>query len=60
MIVPESPTLADPYYLELQHFIECLEEGRAPDVKAEDGLEAVRIADAALRSMSTRQPVVMA
>ncbi|MGC8862696.1 MAG: Gfo/Idh/MocA family oxidoreductase, partial [Armatimonadota bacterium] len=58
--VPESPTVHNPYYLELQHFITCLEEGRKPDVTAEDGLEAVRIAEAALRSISTGRPVALA
>ena len=55
--VPESPTLQDPYFLELEHFINCLEEGRKPEVTAEDGMEAVRVAEAALRAISTGQPV---
>ncbi len=57
--VPESPTLESPYYLELAHFISCLEEGRKPEVSAEDGMEAVRIGEAALRSISTNQPVAL-
>ena len=58
--VPSSPTWADPYYQELEHFITCLEEGRTPDVTGQDGLEAVRIAESALRSISSGQPVVLA
>jgi len=58
--VPESPTSRNPYYLELEHFINCLEEGRTPEVTAEDGLEAVRIAEAALRSIGTGRPVALA
>lgn len=58
--VPESPTATSPYYQELAHFIDCLEQGRTPEVRGEDGLEAVRIAEAALRSISSGQPVALA
>ena len=58
--VPSSPTSVDPYYQELEHFITCLEEGRTPDVTGQDGLEAVRIAESALRSISSGQPVALA
>lgn len=58
--VPSSPTSVDPYYQELEHFITCLEEGRTPDVTGQDGLEAVRIAESALRSISSGQPVPLA
>ena len=58
--VPESPTSISPYYMELEHFINCLEEGRKPDVGPDDGLEAVRIAEAALRSIGTNRPVALA
>jgi predicted dehydrogenase len=60
VIVPESPTSVDPYYLELEHFITCLEEGRTPDVTPQDGLNAVRVGEAALRSITTGQPVALA
>jgi len=59
VIVPESPTAYDPYYLELEHFITCLEEGRTPDVTPRDGVEAVRICEAALTSITTGEPVVL-
>ncbi|MEN6357388.1 MAG: Gfo/Idh/MocA family oxidoreductase [Armatimonadota bacterium] len=58
--VPESPTLENPYYQELRHFINCLENGEKPDVTPDDGIEAVKIAEAALRSISSGQPVVLA
>ncbi len=59
-VVSSSPTSASPYQLELEHFITCLEEGRTPDVTGEDGLEAVRIAESALRSIGTGEPVSIA
>lgn len=59
-VIPESPVSVDPYYQELEHFLKCLDEGLTPDVTPDDGLEAVRIAEAALRSMSTGQPVMLA
>ena len=58
--VPSSPTSASPYYLELKHFIDCLEQDRTPDVTPQDGLEAVRIAESALRSIGSGQPVGLA
>ncbi|MGQ9454394.1 MAG: Gfo/Idh/MocA family protein [Armatimonadota bacterium] len=58
--VPESPTSKSPYYLELEHLVNCLESGCKPEVTAEDGLEAVRIGEAALKSISTGQPVALA
>lgn len=57
--VPESPTGTDPYYRELEHFIGCLENGAEPEVTAEDGMEAVRLAEGALRSIATDRPVVL-
>lgn len=57
--VPESPTDVDPYYRELEHFIECLEDGVEAEVTAEDGMEAVRIAEGAIRSITTDRPVVL-
>ncbi len=59
-ITPPSMALVDPYYQELAHFIDCLEEGRTPDVTAEDGIEAVRICEAALSSITTGEPVTLA
>ena len=58
--VPDILAVKDPYYLELEHFIGCLEEGKTPDVTAKDGVEAVRISEAALRSITTGEPVTLA
>ncbi|MCE5313943.1 MAG: Gfo/Idh/MocA family oxidoreductase [Armatimonadota bacterium] len=60
MTVPQSPLSQSPYMLELRHFIHCIECGETPEVTAEDGIEAVKIAEAALRSISSGQPVVLA
>jgi predicted dehydrogenase len=49
----------DPYYLELRHFLDCLERGHAFLVSPRDGLEAVRVALAAIESMRTGKPVVL-
>jgi len=55
--VPESPVLEDPYSLELKHFIDCVKEGRAPCITAEDAYEALEMALAALESIETGRPV---
>lgn len=55
--VPESPLLKNPYYLELEHFIDCIRNGAAPRVTAEDGYKALEIAMAALASAETGRPV---
>jgi len=58
-IVSESLLATSPLSGALEHIIGCLEEGRVPDVRPEDGYEAVRIGEAALRSITTGQPVVL-
>jgi predicted dehydrogenase len=47
----------DPYYLELEHFLSRLETGDRFLVSPRDGLEAVRIALAAIESMRTGKPI---
>ncbi len=47
----------DPYYLELKHFLERLETGGSFRVTPQDGLEALRLALAAIHSVKTGQPV---
>jgi UDP-N-acetylglucosamine 3-dehydrogenase len=56
--VPESPMHAadDPYYREIAHFLSCLESGADFLVSPQDGLEALRIALAAIESLRTGQP----
>jgi predicted dehydrogenase len=55
--IPESPTAQNPYFLELQHFIDCIEKGCAPSITADDGMRAVEISLAALESIKTGKPV---
>jgi len=56
---PQDPLMPhdDPYYVELEHFVDCLESGTPFLVSAEDGLEAVRLSLAAIQSMQTGLPV---
>lgn len=56
-IIPSSPTGTSPYYLELQHFIDCIEEGRKPDVSPQEAMNAVMLSLAALESVKTGLPV---
>jgi len=60
--VPESPMhpTDDPYYREIAHFLACLESGDDFLVSPRDGLEALRIALAAIESLRTGQPVDVA
>ncbi|UUZ86204.1 Gfo/Idh/MocA family oxidoreductase [Paenibacillus sp. P26] len=58
--VPESPLKRSSYYLELEHFLSCLEKGSNPIVTAQDAYEAMRIALAALESIKTGKPVELA
>jgi predicted dehydrogenase len=57
--VPQSPALQDPYYYELEHFIDCIRTEAAPLVTAEDAYQAVALALAARESVRTGQPVKM-
>lgn len=57
--IPESPMEINPYQAELQHFIDCIEEGVTPSITPRDGTEAVRIAEAALESIRSGQPVTL-
>jgi predicted dehydrogenase len=57
--VPENPTAASPYQLELEHFADCILNGAEPRITPQDGLEAVRIAIAACESMRTGSPVLV-
>lgn len=56
---PESPLAVSPYQLELEHFLVCLETGRAPDVLPADGLAAVRVAEAAAESVRTGRVITI-
>ncbi len=58
---PHSPLAShdDPYFLELAHFLNCLESGDAFLVSPQDGLEAVRLALAAIESIRIGRPVYL-
>lgn len=57
--VPESPLAENPYFLEIEHFLTCLERGLEPEVKAEDGFQAIRIALSAIESVKLGKPVYL-
>ncbi|MGH6913555.1 MAG: inositol 2-dehydrogenase [Geminicoccales bacterium] len=45
------------YMAEIDHFVDCCEKGTAPLASYRDGREALRLADAALESMTSGQTV---
>jgi predicted dehydrogenase len=55
--LPSSPVDESPYTTQLKEFYEALAGGREARVRAADGLAAVQIAEAALESCHTGQPV---
>jgi myo-inositol 2-dehydrogenase/D-chiro-inositol 1-dehydrogenase len=58
--LPQVDPADDPYGTELQEFVAAFAGGTVPRVTAEDGVAAVRIANAALESLETGQPVGLA
>ncbi|MEM1537366.1 MAG: Gfo/Idh/MocA family oxidoreductase [Candidatus Nezhaarchaeales archaeon] len=50
-------TWMEPLKLELEHFTDSIRRGRKPMVDGNDGLEAIRIAEAALRSAALKSIV---
>ncbi|MCB8944244.1 MAG: Gfo/Idh/MocA family oxidoreductase [Ardenticatenaceae bacterium] len=50
----------DPYYAELAHFLDCMENGTPCRVTPQDGLMAVKVSLAAIESMRTGMPVEIA
>ena len=55
--LPSSPVSESPYTTQIKEFYGVLAEGRAPRVSATDGLAAVQIAEAAIQSAHSGQPV---
>jgi len=55
--LPSSPVSESPYTTQLKEFYGALAEGKTARVSATDGLVAVQIAEAALESAHTGQPV---
>lgn len=58
-IVPSSPLAVSPYQLEWEDALAWFQRDRAPRVCPEDALKAVELAEAALRSAETGQPVTI-
>ncbi|WP_349774064.1 Gfo/Idh/MocA family protein [Lederbergia lenta] len=55
--VPESPLKNSPYFVELEHFIDCIQNKKEPIITPFDALKAVEISLAARKSIRTGQPV---
>ncbi|HOK08235.1 MAG TPA: Gfo/Idh/MocA family oxidoreductase [Candidatus Hydrogenedens sp.] len=56
-IVPESPVIKSPYQKEWEDFIDWIQNDKTPKVQPNDGLKAVEIVSACLRSAKTKQPI---
>lgn len=57
VIVPETTLARNPYELELEHFAACILNDAEPIVTAQDALYAVELADAAIASAKSGQPI---
>ncbi|HJS17771.1 MAG TPA: Gfo/Idh/MocA family oxidoreductase [Anaerolineales bacterium] len=55
--LPSSPVSESPYTTQIKEFYHALADGAVPRVSAADGLAAVQIAEAALESAYSGQPV---
>jgi len=55
--LPSSPVSESPYTTQIKEFYSALADGKGARVSATDGLVAVQIAEAALQSAHTGQPV---
>jgi predicted dehydrogenase len=55
--LPSSPVSESPYTTQIKEFCSALADGKTARVSAADGLVAVQIAEAALQSAHTGQPV---
>ena len=59
-LLPDVDPAESPYFLELREFVAAIQGRQTPRVVAADGVEAVRLANAALLSLETGQPVDLA
>lgn len=50
---------AESYILEMKEFIECIQEGRKPEVSVYDGTKSTEIAYAATQSLQEHRPVML-
>jgi predicted dehydrogenase len=55
--LPSSPVSESPYTTQIKEFYRALAEGQPARIRASDGLAAVQIAEAALESAHSGQPV---
>lgn len=58
-LIPQTDPLENPYYTELKEFVSAITEGQSARVDGDDGVEAVRLANAALASLETGQPITL-
>jgi predicted dehydrogenase len=57
--LPASPVSESPYTTQIKEFYSALKDGKPTRVQATDGLAAVQIAEAAIQSAQSGQPVQM-
>jgi predicted dehydrogenase len=57
--VPESPLAVTPFQAEIEHFLDCVRHDRQPLVSVDDGVKALELSLAALKSTETGQPVTV-
>jgi predicted dehydrogenase len=57
--LPSSPVSESPYTTQIKEFYRALADGESPRVTAADGLRAVQIAEAAIESAHSGQPVAL-
>lgn len=55
--IPVNPFPADPYALELQHFVDCVTSGSEPLVSGEEAVKSLAISLAGLESVEKETPV---
>ena len=55
--VPENLFARDPYFVELEHFISCIQEKEKPKITPQDAVQALKISLASLESTRTGRPV---
>ncbi|MDT8783133.1 MAG: gfo/Idh/MocA family oxidoreductase, partial [Candidatus Bathyarchaeota archaeon] len=53
---PRLPT-QEPLKAELQHFIECITQHKKPQITGEDGVKALTVATAALKSSAKNKAI---
>jgi predicted dehydrogenase len=57
--LPSSPVSESPYTIQIKEFYKALADGVVARVSATDGLAAVQIAEAAIQSAHSGQPVTL-